>query len=46
MLLWVSRFCDARVAGQLRRIGELSPYFSFNTMKHLPKFMTSDLFST
>ena len=24
MLLWVSRFCDARVAGQLRRISELS----------------------
>jgi hypothetical protein len=23
MLLWVSRFCDARVAGQLRRIGEM-----------------------
>jgi hypothetical protein len=23
MLLWVSRFCDARVSGQLRRIGEL-----------------------
>jgi hypothetical protein len=21
--LWVSRFCDARVAGQLRRIGEM-----------------------
>lgn len=25
MLLWVSRFCDARVAGQLRRIGECKP---------------------
>ena len=43
MLLWVSRFCDARVAGQLRRIGKCIHPASINSKYRTPNFRTKPL---